>query len=264
METQGEHDHGRLRAKAALITGAASGIGRETALLFAREGAKVAVSDIDRAGADSATREIEAAGGTALAIPMDVTSETAWAEAVRMVEETWGNIDIVVNCAGITDDTPLTELTLAHWRRVLAVNLDGTFLGTATAMKAMNRSGKGSIVNVSSASGVKASPGASAYCAGKAAVIQLTKTAALECAKLGSNIRVNCVVPGAVKTPMWESSSMWPEVSSTEAWNASPDTTPLNRFAHPLEIARAILFLACDESSFVTGSALTVDGGYTA
>lgn len=254
----------RLRDKVALVTGAASGIGRETALLFAREGAKVAATDIDRAGVEETAREIEAAGGSPLPIELDVTSEAAWKAAIRAVEAAWGTLTILVNCAGITDDAPLAELTLAQWRRVMATNLDGTFLGTAAAIKAMSPAGSGSIINVSSVSGLKASPGASAYCASKAAIIQLSKTAALECAQANNTIRVNCVVPGGVKTPMWEATPLWPHIASSAAWQAAPEATPLHRFAHPLEIAQAILFLASDEASFITGTALVVDGGYSA
>ena len=128
----------------------------------------------------------------------------------------------------------------------------------------MRRSGGGSIVHVASASGIKASPGASAYCASKAGVIQLTKTAALECTQNDDPIRVNCVVPGGVKTPMWRSMPNWSETEQSEAWNAASTTVPGKRFAEPEEIAQAIVFLACEESSFVTGAALCVDGGYTA
>lgn len=264
METQPGNGQGRLCDKIALITGAASGIGRETALLFAREGAKVAASDVNEKGVDETARAIDAAGGSSVSILLDVTSEAAWKAAMHAVEDAWGAPNILVNCAGITADAPLTELTLAQWRRVMATNLDGTFLGTAAAIKAMSPRGRGSIINVSSVSGMKASPGASAYCASKAAVIQLSKTAALECARANTTIRVNCVVPGGVKTPMWETTPMWPQIASTDAWEASIHTTPLHRFAHPLEIAQAILFLASDESSFITGTALVVDGGYTA
>lgn len=264
MEAQPGAGQGRLRGKVALITGAASGIGRETALLFAREGAKVAASDINTEGVDETVRAIDAAGGSSIPVQLDVTSEAAWKGAVHAVEDAWGALDILVNCAGITADAPLTELTLAQWRRVMATNLDGTFLGTAAAIKAMGPRGRGSIVNVSSVSGIKASAGASAYCASKAAVIQLSKTAALECAQANTTIRVNCVVPGGVKTPMWETTPLWPQIAASDAWEASMDTTPLHRLAHPSEIAQAILFLASDEASFVTGAALVVDGGYTA
>ena len=255
---------GRVHNKIALVTGAASGIGHATAKLLASEGAKVVVADIDRTGAARTVRQIEKAGAKALAVALDVTSESQWTSSVRTVKQTWGDLDILVNCAGIADEAPITELSFAQWRRVLAINLDGVFLGTAAAIKSMNATGKGSIVNVYSVSGIKASPGASAYCASKAAVIQFSKTVALESAQAGTNIRVNCVVPGGVKTPMWETTSMWPQISSTDAWTASLDTPPLQRFAEPIEVAQAILFLASDESSYITGTALAIDGGYSA
>lgn len=264
MDVQPQKNHGRLNEKVALVTGGASGIGRATALLFAREGAKVAVCDIDTEGAADVVRAIEAEGGVALALPLDVTQEAAWAAALGEITDTWGRFDVLVNNAGITDDAPLTELTLAQWRRVMAVNLDGAFLGTACAIKAMQASGKGAIVNVSSVAGIKASPGASAYCASKAAVLQLTKTAARECAKADLNIRVNSVAPGGVKTPIWEQTPFWPAITESDLWQAAPDATPLKRFAQPLEIAEAILFLASDAASFITGTTLVVDGGYVA
>lgn len=264
MGAKKESVYGRLHNKVTLITGAASGIGQQTALLFAREGAKVAASDINIKGSEDTAREIEAAGGLAISIKLDVTSETDWNSAIHEVEDRWGRLNVLVNCAGITDDAPLAELTLAQWRHVMSVNMEGTFLGTAAAIRFMTPSGTGSIINVSSASGIKASPGASAYCASKAAVIQFSKTAALECAQAKNTIRVNCVVPGGVKTPMWETTSMWPQIASSDAWEASIETAPLSRFANPLEIAQPILFLASDESSFITGTALIVDGGYTA
>ncbi len=255
---------GRLAGKAAIVTGAASGIGRSTALLFAREGAKVAVCDIDAEGAEEVASEIRKSRREGMALALDVTDEKAWASCIEKVQSVWGRLDILVNSAGIADEAPLTRLTTAQWRRVLSVNLEGTFLGIASAMRAMKATGRGSIVNVSSLSGVKASAGAAAYCASKAGVIQLTRVAALECANDGHNIRVNCVTPGGVKTPMWEKTPLWPGISTCEEWTAPADAPPLKRFAEPIEVARAILFLASDESSYVSGAALALDGGASA
>ncbi len=255
---------GRLQGKATLVTGAASGIGRATALLFAREGARVALGDLDSVGAEKVASRMRQDSHECLVLPLDVTSEDSWASGTKTILDTWTSLDVLINCAGICDDAPLTTLTVAQWRRVLAVNLDGTFLGTAAAIRAMSLQGQGSIVNVSSLSGVKACAGAAAYCASKAGVIQLSRVAALECADAGDNIRVNCVVPGGVKTPMWKTSSMWPEIATTEEWNAPPSVPPLKRFADPAEVARAILFLASDESSYISGAALAVDGGASA
>ena len=243
------------------MTGAASGIGRATALLFAREGARVGLGDVDVENAEAVAAELRQIPAECQCLTLDVTQEESWASAMGTLQKTWRSIDIVVNCAGIADEAPLTELTLAQWRRVFSVNLDGTFLGTAAAMGAMASSGAGSIVNVSSLSGVKALAGAAAYCSSKAAVIQLTRVAALECADAGHNIRVNCVVPGGVKTPMWEKTDLWPQISTTEDWTAPASAPALKRFAEPIEIARSILFLACDESSYISGAAIPVDGG---
>jgi NAD(P)-dependent dehydrogenase (short-subunit alcohol dehydrogenase family) len=259
---------GRLADKVALVTGAASGIGRSTALLFAAEGATVAVADIDEAGTRQVMSVIERAGGRALAVTLDVTSESAWQHSLQAILSAFGKLDVAVNNAGLSAAAPLTEMSLADWRRVTAVNLDGVFLGTKHAVLAMRPNG-GSIVNVSSASGVKASAGASAYCASKAAVIQFTKTAALECAQRGDKIRVNTVLPAGVMTPLWEQMDFWKKLvvergTPDAAWQALAETTPLKRFARPDEIARGILFLASDESSYMTGSELVLDGGYTA
>lgn len=258
------HTRGRLRNKIALVSGAASGIGQATAVAFGLEGARVAACDIDQGGLDETVRTISSQGGQALACTLDVTSEPAWTAALRTIGEEWGALDIMVNCAGISGAAHIMEMTMEQWRQVMSINLDGTFLGTAAAMRAMKPVGTGSIINMASSSGLKAAPGASAYCASKAAIIHFTRTAALECAQAGMNVRVNCVVPGAVRTPMWKKTSMWPDIAETPEWKAGMDTNPLHRFAEPREIAQAIVFLASDESSFVSGSALVVDGGYTA
>lgn len=256
--------HQRLAGKTAVVTGAASGIGRETALLFAREGARVVVVDRNIEGARKTCAEIENGGGQALAFELDVTSEPGWSALMAEVESAFKQVDVLTNSAGITDNANLTELDLDRWRRIMAVNLDGTFLGTAAAIRSMTKSGKGSIINVASASGIKAVPGSAAYCSSKAAVLHLTRCAALECSQLDGNIRVNCVVPGGVRTPMWETTAMWPDIANSKAWTAPTGSKPFDRFADPLEIAQPILFLASDESSFVTGASLVVDGGYTA
>lgn len=264
MDNSRSAARGRLAGKVALVAGAASGIGRAAALLFAREGARVALGDIDVARAEEVASEIREMRRECLVLSLDVTDEGAWAAAIERIETAWSSLDVLVNSAGIADDAPLTELTTAQWRRVLSVNLEGAFLGTAAAIRAMKTSGKGAIVNVSSLSGVKAIPGASAYCASKAGVIQLSRVAALECAGDGHNIRVNCVTPGGVKTPMWQKTPLWPDISKTDEWNAPVDAPPLGRFAEPIEVARAILFLASDESSYISGAAVPLDGGASA
>jgi NAD(P)-dependent dehydrogenase (short-subunit alcohol dehydrogenase family) len=254
---------GRLAGKIALITGGASGIGRAAAELFVREGARVAVADISEDG----VRRVAEALPDVLPLTLDVTSEPAWEAAVAAVVERWGRLDVLVNNAGISFGKPLTDTALDEWRRVMAVNLDGVFLGIKHGGAAMRPTGGGSIVNVSSASGIKPAPGAAAYCASKAGVRMLTRTAALELAPDG--IRVNSVSPSGVVTPMWESMPFFAEMAaqlgSAEAvWAELSKDVPLKRFAEAEEIALGILYLASDESRFVTATDLPLDGGYTA
>jgi len=256
----------RIRGKAALVTGAASGIGRATAVLFAREGGRVLLTDVDASG-ETVGESIRWEGGEARFLRHDVTDESSWAGAVRGAVEAFGRLDILVNNAGISLAKPLGEMTLADWRRLMAVNLDGVFLGTREAVRAMRRTGGGAIVNVSSASGLVGSPTASAYCASKGGVRLFTKAVALEVA--GDGIRVNSVHPGGVKTPIWAKADFWPGLvaqsgSEDAAFQALAGAAPLGRLADPEEIAEAILYLASDASKFVTGSELVIDGGYTA
>jgi 3(or 17)beta-hydroxysteroid dehydrogenase len=258
----------RLTGKTALISGAGSGIGRATALLFASEGARVAVTDLDVDRARKVTARIEEAGGEAFFRALDVRVETDWAEAVSEVAERWGGLDILVASAGISFAKPVWEMSLEEWRQVHAVNLDGAFLGTRQAVRAMRERGRGgSIVLVSSASGLKASGGASAYSSSKGGLRLFARAAALECA--ADEIRVNAVVPGGVMTPLWETMPFFSDLveehgGEAGAWKALSADTPLGRFARPEEIAAGILFLASDEASFVTGTDLVMDGGYTA
>lgn len=258
----------RLADKCALITGAASGIGRAAAILFAREGAHVAVSDLDEAAAQDVADEIKEAGGVASPHGLDVREEALWERVIGTVVEDWGGLDILVANAGISFAKSVTDMTLEEWRRVHAVNLDGVFLGTKHAIIAMREAGRGgSIVIVSSASGLKASAGASAYVSSKAAARMFAKTVALECATDG--IRVNSVHPAGVKTPMWESMGFFQDLKAAHggeagAWDELARSTPLGRFATAEEVAAGILYLSSDESSYVTGTELVIDGGYTA
>lgn len=259
---------GRVAGKVALVTGAASGIGKATALALAREGAKIAVTDLNAAGAQDTVSEIASEEGTARFYSLDVTSEADWGRVIDGVLEDWNKLDILVNNAGISFAKPVTEMTLSEWRRVMSVNLDGVFLGTKHGVRAMRSGTGGSIVNVASASGLKASPGASAYCASKAAVRMFSKAIALECAQNEDRIRVNTVFPSGVMSPMWEGMEFWQEIkakagSEEAAWKVISQTVPLKRFARPEEIAQAILYLAADESGFVTGADLVIDGGFT-
>jgi 3(or 17)beta-hydroxysteroid dehydrogenase len=261
-----------MEGKITLVTGAASGIGKETCLLFASEGAKLLATDIDGAGAEATAKEIADAGGCASSRRLDVTEERDWEGAMAQVREEYGRLDVLIANAGVSFAKPVSDMSLEEWRRVMAINLDGAFLGTKHAIRAMREGRGGSIVIVSSASGLKASAGASAYCASKAALRLLAKTAALECIEHGDNIRVNTVHPAGVVTPMWKTMDFWHglveqhggEEGAWRALGALPEKSPLKRFATPAEIAQGILYLASDESSFVTGTELVIDGGYTA
>ena len=244
----------RLAGKRALVTGAASGIGRAVVAAFRREGAHVIAADLTYSADD---REQN--------IHLDVTQEAHW----ERLAESISRLDLLVGCAGISEAKPIPETSLNDWRRVMNVNLDGAFLSVKFGAKAMRERG-GAIVLVGSASGVKATAGASAYCTSKAALRMLVKTAALEFKSQA--IRVNSVSPAAVVTPMWQKMSFWQGLvekhgSEEGAWNAlggiDPAVPSIQRMAFPDEIAAAIAFLSCDDSAHITGVDLLVDGGYT-
>jgi NAD(P)-dependent dehydrogenase (short-subunit alcohol dehydrogenase family) len=258
---------GRVANKVALVTGAASGIGRATARLLAGEGATVVVADVAAEAGHQVVKEIESFGGRAEFMALDVGDESAWVSVTNRILGEFARLDVAVNNAGIALALPVTEMTLQDWKRVLEVNLDGVFLGTKYAIQAMQSRG-GTIINVASASGIKASAGASAYCASKAAVRMFSKTVALECAAAESGIRVNVVSPGGVKTAIWQNMDFWPGLVSQhggeeQAWKALARSAS-GEFFSPEEIANAILFLASDESSYLNASELVIDRGYSA
>jgi cyclopentanol dehydrogenase len=248
---------GRLDGKVALISGAARGQGEAEARLFAREGASVVAGDIRTGLGEHVVAEIVAAGGAAVFTPLDVSSEADWARAVELAEATYGRLDILVNNAAIIGLAGIMDTTLEDWDRVLAVNQTGTFLGMRAAIPAMRRSGGGSIVNISSVLATMGSGNSASYTATKGAVTALTRTVAVELAAEG--IRVNAVHPGGVETPMAQECLG----DDAEARRALVATHPIGRLGEPEEIATGVLFLASDESSFVTGAALVIDGGNT-
>jgi NAD(P)-dependent dehydrogenase (short-subunit alcohol dehydrogenase family) len=254
----------RVANKVTVVTGGGSGIGEATAKLLAKEGAKVAVADINESAAGEVARGIVSAGGEAFALALDVTSESGWDTAINSILNRWSRLDVLVNCAGISFARPVAEMTLDEWRRVHAVNLDGVFLGTRAAIKTMRRTGGGSILNVASASGLKASPGASAYCSSKAAVIHFSRTAALECQQAGDNIRINVVAPGGVRTPIWKTMPAWKGLAQDGEEAAWKKLDPKGQFHMPEEIASTTLYLVSDDARHVTASVLTLDRGYTA
>lgn len=259
---------GRVAGKVALVTGAASGIGLGCAQLLAAEGASVVLTDIQ----DDKGREAAAAiGGSALYLHHDVTSEDAWLGVAAEVERRFGRLDILVNNAGIGIGGPVTEFSLADWRRQMAINVDGVFLGVKYCLPLMRRGGGGSIINVSSIAGLTGAANMTGYCATKGAVRLFTKAAAMECATARDGVRVNSIHPGIIETPIWDT------ISSTVAdgGNAAPTrtmnlddmtavATPLGHKGWPVDIANGVLFLASDESRYMTGAELVIDGGMTA
>src|SRR5580700_6452757 len=252
---------GRVQDKVALVTGGASGIGLATAKLFVEEGATVIVADRDVAAATTAVAEL---GQRACFHRLDVTREDEWVAVTDAVVRDFGSIDILVNNAGVVLFKDIEATTLDAWRDLMAVNLDGTFLGCKHAVRVMkDRGGGGSIVNLSSVAGLIGSGNLAAYCASKGGVRLLTKSVALHCARKGYNIRCNSVHPSFAETPMLR--SMIAEARNPEKLAASfASAAPLGRLAQPIEIARTILFLASDESAFTTGAEFVVDGGLTA
>ncbi|ONF73063.1 SDR family NAD(P)-dependent oxidoreductase [Amycolatopsis keratiniphila] len=248
---------GRLAGKVALITGATGGIGQAAAELFAREGASLVVTDISQETTDELAARLKAEGTDALAVRLDVSSPENWSAAIELTRRHFGRLDILVNIAGVLDWPGIEETTKDGWDQVVAVNQTGTWLGMKTAMPLLRASGNASIINTSSVLGLVGSGAAAAYQATKGAVRLLTKTAAVEYATRG--VRVNSVHPGVIATPMIQD-------LLDEQGDRQPDImrTPMRRAGDPAEIAPAILFLAGDESSFITGTELVIDGGLTA
>ena len=250
---------GRLDGKVAFISGGARGMGAEEARLFAQQGAKVAIGDIIEEDGRKVEAEINEAGGECLFVRLDVTSEANWQDAIAATVSRFGALHILVNNAGIGGVGGLVEDTsVEDWDRVMDINGKGVFLGTKAAIPEMQTAGGGSIINISSQLGIVATDNSSPqYHASKGAVRILTKSTAIQFAPDG--IRANSVHPGPVNTAMTERRREDPE-----AFALMRSRIPLGRFAEPIEIANAVLYLASDESSFVTGSEVVVDGGWVA
>jgi NAD(P)-dependent dehydrogenase (short-subunit alcohol dehydrogenase family) len=249
---------GSLTGRRALITGGASGIGRATALLFAQEGAAVSVVDLDAEGGRRVIGEIQQAGGRAIFVRADVSSEEDCREAVRRTVSALNGLDILFNNAGIVRRGSVLEVSEEEWDHVMAVNVRSVFLLSKYAIPVMARAGGGVIVNAASGWGLVGGPRAAAYCASKGAVVLLTKSMAIDHGL--ENIRVNCLCPGDTDTPMLRDEARQLG-QSEELFLQEAAQRPLGRIGTPDEVARAVLYLASDASSYVTGTALIVDGG---
>lgn len=258
----------RVDGKVALVTGGARGIGGATAALLAEAGATVVVTDLLEAAGEARVEDIKQAGGAAIFLTHDVTNEGDWARVVATTARQFGGLDILVNNAGIWSRGTIEETTLEDFERLCAVNLKGVFLGTKHAIGAMKirpaSADSGSIVNLSSTAGLVGSATSAVYSMTKGGVRLFTKSTAIEVRARGYNIRCNSVHPGATESPMQDEILATSNMSPDEIEEFIANRNLLGRFGTPIDIAKAILFLASNDSAFMTGSEVVVDGGYTA
>ena len=251
---------GRLEGKTALVTGAASGIGLQTSIRLAEEGALVMMTDINH---EEGLQQAEKLGANATFLKLDITEEEEWISVLDETVKRFGRLDILVNSAGMVLIADVEQITLEDWRKVHAVNLDGTFLGCKHGVRVMKEFGAGSIINLSSVSGMIGGFNLAAYNSSKGAVRMLTKSVALHCARTGYGIRCNSIHPTFIETPMLESmirDSPDPE----KARQTLVRQVPLRRIGKPDDVANMIVYLASDESTFVTGTEMVIDGGVIA
>lgn len=249
----------RLLDRIAFVSGAASGIGLATAKRFDQEGAFLVLADRAADRLREVASELNGSGDRHLAITMDVTQEADWISAAQAIENRFGRLDILFNNAGYGVFQSIASTSLETWRAVMAVNLDSVFMATKYLLPLLERSGSGAIVNMSSIRGIVAGANASSYSTAKAAVRLFTKCTAIECAQIGNGVRANSIHPGHVETPLTAKAYSDPVLAKEFLAH-----TPIGRFAKPGDIADAILFLASDESRYMTGAELVVDGGVTA
>ncbi len=251
---------GRVQGKVVIVTGAASnpGLGYTAAVSLAREGAKVVVTDVDAAGAERCAEEIRAAGGEAISLAQDVTSEDVWKHVMATTIETYGRLDVLVNNAGIAVLKPLDQLSLGDFNRQISVNLTSVFLGCKYATAEMRKTGGGSLINLSSVAGLVGISTCVAYGASKGGVRLMSKSLAVELGKYG--IRSNSVHPGVIWTNMQSGAGN----GTRENADTLAAGIPLGRVGEPRDIANCILYLASDESDYITGAEFTVDAGMTA
>lgn len=266
----------RLAGKTALVTGAGQGIGAAVAEKLAELGAHVLVTDLDHSSAASCAERIDRAGGSAQARKLDVTDESEWQAAAAEFDQQERSLDVLVHNAGMEWVVPLPDISLADWRRVMAVNVESVFLGCKLLLPALKRAGAknpggASVVNISSIAGLVGYPDQAAYNTSKAAVRHLSKSLAIEFAQHGHNIRVNSIHPGCVDTPMlaeamatWAQSRVFGTDDPDEVRKSVAALHPLNRIASPEDIAFGVAYLASDEARFVTGAELPIDGGWVA
>lgn len=256
----------RVEGKIALVSGAASGLGEAIAKVLAREGACVVLADLNDAAGKRVLRQIKAGGAEGMFIKLDVTDEAAWMRAMEQVRKRFGRLDIAVNCAGtnIARSFP-TDTLLADWRALMAVNLDGVFLGTKHALALMRQSDpvNGSIINISSVMGLVGYADIAPYNASKGGVRLYSKSVAISCAAQRLNVRVNTVHPGFIDTPLLRK-AMARFKDPAEAQKVYDALQPVGHVGQPEDVAFGVLYLASDESKFVTGAELVIDGGFTA
>ncbi len=254
----------RVAGKKAFITGAAQGLGAASARRLAEEGARVTLADINIDGATRVAADIDAAwgAGTAWAVALDVTSEAGWIDALARADAAMGGLSVLVNNAGISRGGDIETLSLEDWKMVMSVNVDSVFLGTKHAMKYLRSNQPGSIVNISSIAGLIAGHNTPAYNASKAAVWLLSKGIGLHCAKQGVNVRSNSIHPTYIDTPILD--PLRQRFGKAEADAKLGRQVPLGHIGEPADIANAVLYLASDESKFMTGAELKLDGGISA